>query len=318
MSSLTPRLDKLDKNYIINGNFDYWQRNTTGNITGAVVAVDRFLTNYNSGAAGTVSRSTDIPDTNSTYSAQVNVTTGQSALIGQRIESTYSKDLIGKTVTFKIKVKAVDATGQPFRLLISTPNVTDNYTGITSFSDTLLQASPVAGQWYTLSTTISIPADAVRGLQVAVSRGTVSATTSSRYSQMQLVIGDNINPDFNYAARNVVEELNLCQRYFEKSYDVDTIVGTPTVRGRFSVHSVSSNRPYLYIPFKVPKRNTPTIVIYNVATGAAGSMRNEAGTDSNAGIDGVNIGSNGFDVYQSSNFNTQGAYGHYTADAELI
>src|SRR5690348_2064259 len=33
MSTLTPRVDKIDKNYLINGNFDFWQRIAGSDLT---------------------------------------------------------------------------------------------------------------------------------------------------------------------------------------------------------------------------------------------------------------------------------------------
>ena len=64
--SLTPRLDRLDKNYIINGNFDFWQRGTSTSTSGVYLA-DRFRTSL-SGGSYVVSRSTDVPNSNSQFS----------------------------------------------------------------------------------------------------------------------------------------------------------------------------------------------------------------------------------------------------------
>jgi hypothetical protein len=68
MSNLTPRLDKLERNLIINGNFDFWQRSINVNGSGLSVNAysnaDRVLAGWNfaSGAPSfTFSRSTDVP-----------------------------------------------------------------------------------------------------------------------------------------------------------------------------------------------------------------------------------------------------------------
>jgi len=327
MSSLTPRLDKLDRNYIINGNFDYWQRNTTANITGAVLAVDRFFTNYNSGAAGTVSRSTDVPDADSLYSAQVDVTTGLNATIGQRIESVFSKDLAGKTITIKFKVKAVDATGREIRILMATPNVTDNWAASTGFTDFVAIASPTTGVWTTYSTTVSIPADAVRGLQLIIRRGGASATTSTRYSKIQILLGEVSDSDFSYAGRDVVQELDLCRRYYEKSFAINTI---PANGGSATTLADDTNAVgYLAgntlltptIPFKITKRASPTVTVFGNSSGRAiysalnnaaiaGSVTVSTGPVGTSGVNGLNVNQQDTAAFVTVRF-------HYAADAEL-
>lgn len=314
MSSLTPRLDKLDKNYIINGNFDYWQRNTTGTITGAVVAVDRFTSNYNAGAAGTISRSTDIPDFNSLYSAQVDVTTGLNAQIGQRIESVFARELASKDVTFKIKAKAVDSTGRPIRLLVLVPTVTDNWASSTTVTDVQLVASPTTGVWNDCVATVSIPADAIRGLHFIVYRGGASATTSTRYSQMQVAIGSFSDLNFSYAGRNLVNELILCQRYFEKSYNVDIPLASITAAGQITFRQVANHQQP--ISFKVRKRITATPTFYSPVTGANAVWR-----DGSAGVDRTAAASSNGET--GTNVDITGAVagntmlGHWSADAEL-
>lgn len=67
MTSLAPRLDQLERNLIINGNFDFWQRFVPGvtsqSITTSQYVADRTRT-FNNGTfsgVGTVSQSTDVP-----------------------------------------------------------------------------------------------------------------------------------------------------------------------------------------------------------------------------------------------------------------
>jgi hypothetical protein len=64
MASLTPRLDRLERNLCINGNFDFWQRGTTLNFqTARLYIADRFCHVRSSGYSGNsvASRSTDVP-----------------------------------------------------------------------------------------------------------------------------------------------------------------------------------------------------------------------------------------------------------------
>jgi hypothetical protein len=91
MSNLSPRIDNLERNLIINGNFDFWQRSTNVNGSGLSVNAysnaDRVLSawNFASGAPSfTFSRSTDVP-----------------TLVQSGFSSQYSWSLVsGNTKTF--------------------------------------------------------------------------------------------------------------------------------------------------------------------------------------------------------------------------
>ena len=89
MSTLTPRINKLDRNEIINGNFDFWQRNITGTFTNGTTGyvADRFKV-FNQGTTSksiTVARSVNVPTLvqsgyQSLYSAQFTSNTVVSSL----------------------------------------------------------------------------------------------------------------------------------------------------------------------------------------------------------------------------------------------
>jgi hypothetical protein len=67
-------------------------------------------------------------------------------------------------------------------------------------------------------------------------------------------------------------ELQLCQRYFEKSYPISTAIGT----GGSGVFAIAWNS-YSFMrgtfEFKVNKRTTPTLTFYNGTTGATGTVQ---------------------------------------------
>jgi hypothetical protein len=74
-------------------------------------------------------------------------------------------------------------------------------------------------------------------------------------------------------------ELQLCQRYYEKSYDQATVPGTVSTLGMFT--SIRGNGVAgTSMTFKVSKRATPTMTAYAPSSGTAGS-----GRDYNAGAD---------------------------------
>lgn len=260
MTSLTPRLDKLDKNYIINGNFDHWQRGTSFVGAGAIYTADRMFCSYSTGTTN-YTRSTDVPDSQSSYSLQIANTSGTNPQVNQFVESVFAKDLANKTVTFKVKIKVTDATGTPIKLRLSYPNVIDNFSSITPISTTVLNAAPTTNVWATYTLVASLPANVINGLEVKIFRdsGVTVTTTTTLYSQMQVILGSNSDTDFNYAARNVVEELSLCQRYYEtRSFIVNS--------GYYAQFAAANVFYGSFYQFLVEKRAVPTVTaIHNTA-----------------------------------------------------
>lgn len=66
-------------------------------------------------------------------------------------------------------------------------------------------------------------------------------------------------------------ELALCQRYYEKSYDLATVPGTATAIGQsaFFIHGLPSSTGK-EVTFRVTKRVPPAMTGYSPQTGAAG------------------------------------------------
>jgi hypothetical protein len=67
------------------------------------------------------------------------------------------------------------------------------------------------------------------------------------------------------------QQLALCQRYYEKSYNQSTVPGAASTNGAASsVSSTSAPTQGNGVSFTVTKRAAPTMVIYNAVTGAVG------------------------------------------------
>ena len=121
-----------------------------------------------------------------------------------------------------------------------------------------------------------------------------------------------------YEHRNDSEELLLCQRYYEKSYNVDVAPGTADGAGRdnqFYDRSVGVGSTS-HIRCRVLKRATPAYTVYSDVTGAAGRI---AGADGGVGTVTaiVNPGQSGAQVNYVSAAGTWGSSFHWTADAEI-
>ena len=90
---------------------------------------------------------------------------------------------------------------------------------------------------------------------------------------IQLEVGNQAT-EFEY--RTYQDELALCQRYYEKSYDVSTAPGTITDNGKILGHSGYYGRVITTIHFKTSKRTTPAVVNYSPISGASGVGINES------------------------------------------
>jgi hypothetical protein len=112
------------------------------------------------------------------------------------------------------------------------------------------------------------------------------------------------------------QQLALCQRYYEKSYNQSTVPATAQIAGAASsVSSSSAPTQGNGVTFKVTKRAAPTMAIYNGVTGAVGysyrvsDAASVATTFSHVGEHAA--------AYINIPSSANGYYFHFTADSEL-
>ena len=99
---------------------------------------------------------------------------------------------------------------------------------------------------------------------------------------VQLEVGDTAS---DFAHMSFGQELVLCQRYFEKTYAQDIALGNASnFNGSYTSRDGTASSVVRYYPFnyKITKRATPTITIYNPSSGATGSVRLDSGSYSAA------------------------------------
>jgi len=126
-----------------------------------------------------------------------------------------------------------------------------------------------------------------------------------------------------FPIRHIADELALCQRYYEKSYEVGTDPGTATIVGMWLTNAIDGGAVadgsswYITQPrFRVLKRTTPTVLLWDAAGSAnqwwiAGAKASAPDNESETGFD-VDNNTGG-----PVNPGHTRAYGHFTADAEL-
>ena len=319
------------KNKIINGDFSIWQRGTSGFALGAAYNADRFLFYRDgSGATESVTQQTFTPGTAPVagyedqyfwrYSATVAGTGGTERSLYQRIEDV--RTFAAQTVTFSFWAKA-DA---PRTITVSAKQVFGS--GGSADVTTAMTSQSVTTSWARYSATVSIPS--------------VSGKTIGTSSYLQFTLGFPVNVvetidiwgwQVEYGSKATAfqtasggspqQELAMCQRYYEKSYDLATAPATATETGSFGfcvgTNSTAVNY-FTYAPiFKVAKRNTPTITLYDL-NGNSGKVNKVSATDlsmtANQTATADRIGETEFRIYSALN-TAGGFYGHYVASAEL-
>ena len=134
------------------------------------------------------------------------------------------------------------------------------------------------------------------------------------YTGVQLEVGSQAT---SFEHLSFGEELALCQRYYEHSYNYGTYPGASTTDGTVMfLSNRNSGTPHTMLRYAVPKRSAPTVTAYTYQ-GNAGMANLDAGVD-----------------YSSYTFNRNGQMGctayptgtpvigqfiqfHYTASSEL-
>lgn len=320
------------KNQLINGEFLFWQRGTSFNQTNNLqFMADRWFVNRGTGTANfTVDRSTDVPAGSRGYSLQLQKQSGDVANIVQPIElpGHLSGALragpfqIGTTWTlsFDIKMDVSDSitVGSIFRS--TSTSSTNQQVAITPATSDIVPANT----WTKASVTFTINASPnPTNNSLIISIQPPSTATDVFVTNVQLESGNEIT---NYEQRGHALELALCQRYYEKSYDVDTPIGTTTGRGAKHGNDASvQNAFHCYCDFKVNKRTLPTVVIYSVQTGAANTFDQVHGLPSPSGTFGVSFTTSSETnisfINATTNLTPQDPNNlfafHFTADAEL-
>lgn len=136
-------------------------------------------------------------------------------------------------------------------------------------------------------------------------------------SQIRLVEGSEI---CKYEPRHISDEIILCQRYFEKSYDIDTTPGTVVGLGQYNFRlnglNSANHSHALQVVYKVQKMKIPTVVCYNPTTGTAGQWQVTGGTRAAVAS---NVGEYAFNTELDLGGASDDAhyYGHYTIEAVL-
>jgi len=340
------------KNRIINGAMVIDQRNAGASVTvntaAAFFAADRFrFSGVSSSGVFTIQQVSDAP-AGFVKSTKATVTTVDATLTGSdlyyalhNIEGFNIADLAwgsasasAVTLSFWIKSSVTGTFGgalsnnavdrsYPFTYTINAAN-TFEYKTITIAGDT-------SGTWLTDNSTgirvyfglgiasgFAGTAGAWAAAQYLSATGSVNLMATSaatwQITGVQLEKGSTAT-SFDY--RPFTTEFQLCQRYCQKSYNLETAPGGITNSGIVVI--LANNSIYgeaLQVRFPVAMRTSPTATTYNPTTGSSASIRNLTGS-SNVAAGLNNTSQNGLANVDVSLTSGSVFLLHYLVTAEL-
>lgn len=368
--SLTPRIDNLESNLVINGAMDYWQRNNTG-ATQTLSAieyncVDRFGVNRQTGVANAgnlnLTRQGDVPtfaQSGFRFNNSVRIRCNQAYAVADpqfhafehRVEGSILQAVRDGKFVFSFWAKSNklgtyhvslnNSAGNVYNILpfvVSQSLVWTKYTFVvdmgsapgTWLTDTglglriawVLHATAEkkgvvpTETWFTPVGGVFFPTTQVNFMD---STSNDIFITGVMIKPLKETIPNPEDIKFSRAGTNLIDELSLCQRYFEKSYNTDITPGTASnsAGAIFFRAALTAAQTFGSVVFANKKRTNSTIVLYSIVTGSSGVIRNVvAGTDV-AGTT-FNLGQGAFTVASDASVTDQHAITfHYTADAEL-
>lgn len=336
-----------NKNAIINGDFNIWQRGASFTaVASDTYCPDRFKYVKVGAMVHDVSRSTDVPTVAQAgrafnYSVLIDCQTVDSSiaasdacLFEQPIEGYNFLPLAQKTMAFSFWVKATKtgvyccyfANSNNDRSYVAEYTVSSSDTW--EFKTIVIPASPSAGTWnYVNAAGLKVGFALAAGSSFQTTAGAWQtggyfATSNQvnacdniannfRICGVQLELGSVVTPFEN---RSFPQELELCQRYFEKSYGVAIAPGSITNQGRHEISNQNGQNNPATISYKTKKRTDTSVTLYSNLTGASGKMSNGS-ADLNALA--TAAGENSFHAALSLTTTLTNLDFHWTASSEL-
>ena len=268
------------RNRIINGGMDIWQRGTSTTTTGNTYLADRWLSAFTTG--GTVSQDTSSVPTGSRYVWKFTSSASNTFMqMGQQIEYVNCLDLQGQTVTISFYAKANNTNSGSTSLIVRT-RTGASVDAVVYFSGTNVDTSvTLTTSWVKYTVLRTLPAT-FGALCLEFVLGSHVSGDGFAISQIQLEPGTVATP---FERRSYGQELALAQRYYCKSFNVETAPanGITTGDGEHQIQLVASGDPHIVVYWPVIMRAAPAVTLYNPRSGgASGQWSTNASDGANA------------------------------------
>lgn len=282
------------------GGFEIWQDGTSASVAASTTAYpvggpDGWYLTTGTGQASTVTQVAGLAD-GSQFAAKVQRNSGQTGTGTMRWALPLDTDELvrmrGKPLCLRMTLKAGANWSPTSGNLTCTLYVGTGAVGKRNASAYTSEATP-------FSTTTPLTAggaaqDLVVGISSAVSSsitqaelqfswtpvGTAGADDSISFDDIQIEVVPTSFP----SATPVVERLpfatmlQLCERFYERSYSYGTAPGTATTTNAVGATANASNTAVCPIVFRTRKRSSGSFTLYNGGSGASGTWNDSVGT----------------------------------------
>jgi hypothetical protein len=339
-------------NVIINGEFDFAQRQAPGTLTtysntsGRAQSADRWgITNENASAQYQRVDSAAAPETGLRarfYGSFSKITASGKIVVSHVIEAVNGLHLRGRTVRVQLKMKASSAKTIRVALLqLTAAGAVDTMPAVFVSAFGANTVDPTFGTNLAAIAPVIADNGSIRntGLDCAVTaawqRFGASFVLPNNFKNLILVVFT----DSQFAAADILsmtevgiydgpeirEWVPLCQRYYSKSFNVDTApvqnagVNTGEAGGIAGKAGAVANAGFIFVTYKVQMRTAAALTLFNPAVANA-QVRDEVAAVDHSATATANSQEQGFTVNSTGNAST--AVGdrlgiHWTADAEL-
>jgi hypothetical protein len=331
--SIVNEITDKKTNMLINSDFNFWQRGTTSTTNAHRYLADRWVARADSFQSFTYQRILTPTEPALQLTSDVSFATGLLEIC-QQIEYEIFKPFLGKTVTLSMIGRALNSNvlSTDCALVAYFQNTFKDNPGIFGGGATFETGSRkvLTTSLAQYSYTFTLPADT---LSMVVSLGTVSNFGAGGthacsigdgmvFSKVWMTEGAQAS-NFETCRRTIDNELDLCKRYYEKSFPLDTAPASNTGNlGNVmvgTIYAAGANYYALPVRFSVQKRAAPVVTIYNPQAAnfqIRNFNRNADFTNSGA----VSIGDSSFSLNGSSPGASaigETIYAYWTANAEF-
>lgn len=347
MAQARANIGLTKKNYIVNGGMQISQENgTAASAAPGYYPADQWRNEFSSAGAVSAAQVASSTPGGSPYRIRATVTAADASVassdysvISQRIEGNRVADLrfgnaAAKAITVQFGVKAPAGTycvavrnGAPNRIIVGEYTITAGQAN-SDVVRSVTFAGDTTGTWAFDNTTgMELIFVLMAGSSFVQSpnnwSGASSVFATSNQFNLLGTVGNVFElfdvglyegssappfqlPDFN-------DELDRCQRYWEKSYDYATAVGTATNNGVRGSLQNSAPASYGAGTFLKRKRVAPTVTLYSPNNGAPGNGYDTANRATSA----ANVGETQYMIVNAFGTSTTPILYHYTANARL-
>jgi hypothetical protein len=238
------------------------------------------------------------------------------------MESQDSYRLVGKTVTLSFYYRTgTNFSDNSLTASLHSGTATDAALRSGTFTSFATTAFAKSASWVRATVTGTVPTSAAQVcLRFSYTPvGTAGNADHFDVTGVQLELGSIATP---FEVRPFSVELQMCQRYFEKSYSINTAPGTNTASGLYHISTTTEVNGYvvIMIKFTVAKRNNT----YNALGYRADGVTNQWYYERSGA---ASFATPGFDQKSESNFRLlllgtlaftpSVIIGHWVADAEI-